>query len=194
MEVSFSMSLLANGNARSLRNCNLQGPIPDFTAFQETSLSLANFVYPFFIHDGQDGTPIWAMLGCLGLGGDVDLWKWSIKQIRFRKKTPHLLPAMLMGRSIGNQSLQIRSVLGLELMKEGCLRKQLWRKKNSCTTEGDHINQESRDKVKKQTSECDICLLGSYKCFVCGLNLNNYFVYHRHIGKFVMFDGVFTHD
>ncbi|KAB2599321.1 hypothetical protein D8674_009592 [Pyrus ussuriensis x Pyrus communis] len=23
----------------------------------------------------KEGTPIWAMSGCLGLGGDVDLWK-----------------------------------------------------------------------------------------------------------------------
>ncbi|XP_068311065.1 uncharacterized protein [Pyrus communis] len=59
----------------------------------------------------QDATPIWAMSGCLGLDGDLELWKRSIKQIRFRKKTPHLLPAMLSGRSIGNQSLQIRCLL-----------------------------------------------------------------------------------
>ncbi|CAN6720906.1 unnamed protein product [Malus baccata var. baccata] len=37
-------------------------------AFQETSLSPANFVYPLFIHEGQDDTPIGAMPGCYRLG------------------------------------------------------------------------------------------------------------------------------
>ncbi|XP_070676214.1 uncharacterized protein [Malus domestica] len=56
--------------------------------------------------------------------------------IRFRKKTPHLLPAMLMGR-------RKRDVEGSNFGE-----------KNSCTTEGDHISQDSRGKVNKQTSEC----------------------------------------
>ncbi|CAN6679303.1 unnamed protein product [Malus baccata var. baccata] len=37
-------------------------------AFQETSLSPANFVYPLFIHEGQDDAPIGAMPGCYRLG------------------------------------------------------------------------------------------------------------------------------
>ncbi|KAL6217104.1 hypothetical protein ACLB2K_010321 [Fragaria x ananassa] len=38
-------------------------------AFQETSLSPANFVYPLFIHEaGQEDTPIGAMPGCYRLG------------------------------------------------------------------------------------------------------------------------------
>ncbi|XWS23723.1 hypothetical protein CRYUN_Cryun28dG0039700 [Craigia yunnanensis] len=32
-------------------------------SFQETSISPANFVYPLFIHEGQEDTPIGAMLG-----------------------------------------------------------------------------------------------------------------------------------
>ncbi|KAL9227046.1 hypothetical protein vseg_002787 [Gypsophila vaccaria] len=37
-------------------------------AFQETSLSPANLVYPLFIHEGYDDTPIAAMPGCYRLG------------------------------------------------------------------------------------------------------------------------------
>ncbi|KAL3638825.1 Delta-aminolevulinic acid dehydratase 1, chloroplastic [Castilleja foliolosa] len=37
-------------------------------AFQETSLSPANFVYPLFIHEGEEYTPIGAMPGCYRLG------------------------------------------------------------------------------------------------------------------------------
>lgn len=37
-------------------------------AFQETSLSPANLVYPLFIHEGEDDTPIGAMPGCYRLG------------------------------------------------------------------------------------------------------------------------------
>ncbi|GJS51260.1 delta-aminolevulinic acid dehydratase 1, chloroplastic [Tanacetum coccineum] len=37
-------------------------------AFQETSLSPANFVYPLFIHEGEEDTPIGAMPGCYRLG------------------------------------------------------------------------------------------------------------------------------
>ncbi|XP_050102608.1 uncharacterized protein LOC126582503 [Malus sylvestris] len=70
---------LADEWSCDLRSCNISSPerrSPSLRAvFHETTLSLANFVYPLFINDGQDDTPIWAMLGCLGLGGDVDLWK-----------------------------------------------------------------------------------------------------------------------
>ncbi|KAI3834051.1 hypothetical protein MKX03_033013 [Papaver bracteatum] len=38
------------------------------TAFQETQLSPANFVYPLFIHEGEEDTPIGAMPGCYRLG------------------------------------------------------------------------------------------------------------------------------
>ncbi|KAI3911349.1 hypothetical protein MKW98_010236 [Papaver atlanticum] len=37
-------------------------------AFQETQLSPANFVYPLFIHEGEEDTPIGAMPGCYRLG------------------------------------------------------------------------------------------------------------------------------
>ncbi|CAK7346963.1 unnamed protein product [Dovyalis caffra] len=37
-------------------------------SFQETSISAANFVYPLFIHEGQEDTPIGAMPGCYRLG------------------------------------------------------------------------------------------------------------------------------
>ncbi|XP_073063756.1 delta-aminolevulinic acid dehydratase, chloroplastic-like [Primulina eburnea] len=37
-------------------------------AFQETSLSPANLVYPLFIHEGEENTPIGAMPGCYRLG------------------------------------------------------------------------------------------------------------------------------
>ncbi|XVF39306.1 hypothetical protein PTKIN_Ptkin01aG0024200 [Pterospermum kingtungense] len=37
-------------------------------SFQETSISPANFVYPLFIHEGQEDTPIGAMPGCYRLG------------------------------------------------------------------------------------------------------------------------------
>ncbi|KAL7117943.1 hypothetical protein ACP275_03G104400 [Erythranthe tilingii] len=37
-------------------------------AFQETSLSPANLVYPLFIHEGEEDTPIGAMPGCYRLG------------------------------------------------------------------------------------------------------------------------------
>ncbi|KAL8125334.1 delta-aminolevulinic acid dehydratase, chloroplastic [Apium graveolens] len=37
-------------------------------AFQETSLTPANFVYPLFIHEGEEDTPIGAMPGCYRLG------------------------------------------------------------------------------------------------------------------------------
>ncbi|KAK0575770.1 hypothetical protein LWI29_006695 [Acer saccharum] len=37
-------------------------------SFQETSLSPANFVYPLFIHEGEEDTPIGAMPGCYRLG------------------------------------------------------------------------------------------------------------------------------
>ncbi|KAF4347159.1 hypothetical protein F8388_014352 [Cannabis sativa] len=37
-------------------------------AFQETTLSPANFVYPLFIHEGEEDTPIGAMPGCYRLG------------------------------------------------------------------------------------------------------------------------------
>lgn len=38
------------------------------SAFQETSLTPANFVYPLFIHEGEEDTPIGAMPGCYRLG------------------------------------------------------------------------------------------------------------------------------
>lgn len=38
------------------------------SAFQETTLSPANFVYPLFIHEGEEDTPIGAMPGCYRLG------------------------------------------------------------------------------------------------------------------------------
>lgn len=38
------------------------------TAFQETSLSPANFILPLFIHEGEEDTPIGAMPGCSRLG------------------------------------------------------------------------------------------------------------------------------
>ncbi|KAJ6306979.1 hypothetical protein OIU78_022142, partial [Salix suchowensis] len=42
---------------------------PAFRAsFQETSISPANFVYPLFIHEGEEDTPIGAMPGCYRLG------------------------------------------------------------------------------------------------------------------------------
>ncbi|CAK9165235.1 unnamed protein product, partial [Ilex paraguariensis] len=37
-------------------------------AFQETTLAPANFVYPLFIHEGEEDTPIGAMPGCYRLG------------------------------------------------------------------------------------------------------------------------------
>ncbi|KAH9620885.1 hypothetical protein KSS87_011235 [Heliosperma pusillum] len=37
-------------------------------AFQETSISPANLVYPLFIHEGEEDTPIGAMPGCFRLG------------------------------------------------------------------------------------------------------------------------------
>ncbi|KAI3994181.1 hypothetical protein MKX01_012438 [Papaver californicum] len=37
-------------------------------SFQETQLSPANFVYPLFIHEGEEDTPIGAMPGCYRLG------------------------------------------------------------------------------------------------------------------------------
>ncbi|KAH7575976.1 hypothetical protein JRO89_XS02G0266700 [Xanthoceras sorbifolium] len=37
-------------------------------SFQETYLSPANFVYPLFIHEGEEDTPIGAMPGCYRLG------------------------------------------------------------------------------------------------------------------------------
>ncbi|CAH2066422.1 unnamed protein product [Thlaspi arvense] len=37
-------------------------------AFQETNISPANFVYPLFIHEGEEDTPIGAMPGCYRLG------------------------------------------------------------------------------------------------------------------------------
>ncbi|CAA0809954.1 Delta-aminolevulinic acid dehydratase 1-chloroplastic [Striga hermonthica] len=37
-------------------------------AFQETSLSPSNLVYPLFIHEGKEDTPIGAMPGCYRLG------------------------------------------------------------------------------------------------------------------------------
>ncbi|KAI8555841.1 hypothetical protein RHMOL_Rhmol05G0205400 [Rhododendron molle] len=42
-------------------------------AFQETSISPANFVYPLFIHEGEEDTPIGAMPGCYRLG-----WKHGL--------------------------------------------------------------------------------------------------------------------
>ncbi|KAG6388665.1 hypothetical protein SASPL_150097 [Salvia splendens] len=48
-------------------------------AFQETSISPANLVYPLFIHEGElEGKKILQLEQCLdaiGLGGDMDLWK-----------------------------------------------------------------------------------------------------------------------
>ncbi|XP_057974006.1 delta-aminolevulinic acid dehydratase, chloroplastic-like isoform X4 [Malania oleifera] len=38
------------------------------TSFQETNLAPANFVYPLFIHEGEEDTPIGAMPGCYRLG------------------------------------------------------------------------------------------------------------------------------
>ncbi|XP_056174095.1 delta-aminolevulinic acid dehydratase, chloroplastic-like isoform X2 [Syzygium oleosum] len=38
------------------------------SAFQETRLSPANFVYPLFIREGEEDTPIGAMPGCYRLG------------------------------------------------------------------------------------------------------------------------------
>ncbi|KAK2989802.1 hypothetical protein RJ640_006119 [Escallonia rubra] len=40
-------------------------------AFQETSISPANFVYPLFIHEGEEDTPIGAMPGCYRLGDEA---------------------------------------------------------------------------------------------------------------------------
>ncbi|CAN1240378.1 Delta-aminolevulinic acid dehydratase 1, chloroplastic [Linum grandiflorum] len=37
-------------------------------AFQETTISPANLVYPLFIHEGEEDTPIGAMPGCYRLG------------------------------------------------------------------------------------------------------------------------------
>ncbi|CAN8239122.1 unnamed protein product [Cochlearia groenlandica] len=44
-------------------------------AFQETNLSPANFVYPLFIHEGEEDTPIGAMPGCYRLG-----WRHGLVQ------------------------------------------------------------------------------------------------------------------
>ncbi|KAH9320562.1 hypothetical protein KI387_015201, partial [Taxus chinensis] len=38
------------------------------TAFQETTISPANFILPLFIHEGEEDTPIGAMPGCYRLG------------------------------------------------------------------------------------------------------------------------------
>ncbi|CAM8985655.1 unnamed protein product [Rhodiola kirilowii] len=38
------------------------------SAFQETHMSPSNFVYPLFIHEGEEDTPIGAMPGCYRLG------------------------------------------------------------------------------------------------------------------------------
>uniref|UniRef100_A0A7N0UGB4 Delta-aminolevulinic acid dehydratase n=1 Tax=Kalanchoe fedtschenkoi TaxID=63787 RepID=A0A7N0UGB4_KALFE len=38
------------------------------SAFQETQISPSNFVYPLFIHEGEEDTPIGAMPGCYRLG------------------------------------------------------------------------------------------------------------------------------
>ncbi|KAI6668652.1 hypothetical protein NL676_010788 [Syzygium grande] len=43
------------------------------SSFPETSLSLANFVYPLFIHEGEEDTPIGAMPGCYRLGA-LEAW------------------------------------------------------------------------------------------------------------------------
>lgn len=45
------------------------------SAFQETTLSPANFVYPLFIHEGEEDTPIGAMPGCYRLG-----WRHGLLQ------------------------------------------------------------------------------------------------------------------
>ncbi|KAJ4844740.1 Delta-aminolevulinic acid dehydratase 1, chloroplastic [Turnera subulata] len=44
-------------------------------SFQETSISPANFVYPLFIHEGEEDTPIGAMPGCYRLG-----WRHGLLQ------------------------------------------------------------------------------------------------------------------
>ncbi|AAF22911.1 Delta-aminolevulinic acid dehydratase 1 [Arabidopsis thaliana] len=44
-------------------------------AFQETDISPANFVYPLFIHEGEEDTPIGAMPGCYRLG-----WRHGLVQ------------------------------------------------------------------------------------------------------------------
>ncbi|KAL0712485.1 hypothetical protein Bca4012_019463 [Brassica carinata] len=44
-------------------------------AFQETDISPANFVYPLFIHEGEEDTPIGAMPGCYRLG-----WRHGLLQ------------------------------------------------------------------------------------------------------------------
>lgn len=44
-------------------------------SFQETNLSPANFVYPLFIHEGEEDTPIGAMPGCYRLG-----WRHGLVQ------------------------------------------------------------------------------------------------------------------
>jgi porphobilinogen synthase len=36
--------------------------------FQETTLSMANYILPLFIHEGEEDTPIGAMPGCYRLG------------------------------------------------------------------------------------------------------------------------------
>ncbi|RAL54330.1 unnamed protein product [Cuscuta campestris] len=45
------------------------------SAFQETTLSPANFVYPLFVHEGEEDMPIGAMPGCFRLG-----WKRGLVQ------------------------------------------------------------------------------------------------------------------
>ncbi|CAN1268878.1 Delta-aminolevulinic acid dehydratase 1, chloroplastic [Linum perenne] len=47
-------------------------------AFQETSISPANLVYPLFIHEGEEDTPIGAMPGCYRLGWRHGLLEESI--------------------------------------------------------------------------------------------------------------------
>ncbi|KAM3322799.1 delta-aminolevulinic acid dehydratase, chloroplastic [Capsicum chacoense] len=44
-------------------------------AFQETNISPVNLVYPLFIHEGEDDTPIGAMPGCYRLG-----WRHGLVQ------------------------------------------------------------------------------------------------------------------
>ncbi|XLT01068.1 hypothetical protein HN51_050419, partial [Arachis hypogaea] len=44
-------------------------------AFQETTISPANFVYPIFIHEGEEDTPTGAMPGCYRLG-----WRHGLVQ------------------------------------------------------------------------------------------------------------------
>ncbi|KAI3991821.1 hypothetical protein MKX01_038219 [Papaver californicum] len=63
-------------------------------SFQETHLSPANFVYPLFIHEGQEDTPIGAMPGCYRLGGDMVLWKRSWQMTRHSSHS--ILPGVIM--------------------------------------------------------------------------------------------------